>query len=214
MLSDFFLFCCVAEHDIDIYQNGVLHSEAAITLTHHQALAIPLISSVALLSLFYFFKSIQLFILAMLTVASIVSIIFVAHPLLHATATAYPVLRRRVRFCSTWQLPLGELILGGGAFGAVLSWFFTGSLLLNNFLGISLCIAFISFIRLPSLKVTTLLLSALFVYDIFWVFFSERLFGQNVMLEAATRQADNPAVTVVSFSFWSFVCNTDFYFNF
>ena len=42
-------------------------------------------------------------------------------------------------------------------------------------------------------QVGTILLSALFVYDCFWVFASERLFGSNVMMEAATKQAENPA---------------------
>ena len=79
----------------------------------------------------------------------------------------------------------------------VILWMLTGSMALNNLLGICLCISFISFVRLPSLKVTTYLLSALFFYDIFWVFFSEGLFGKNVMVEAATKQAENPAVLVL-----------------
>ena len=36
-------------------------------------------------------------------------------------------------------------------------------------LGMGLCVAFIALVRLPSLKVSTLLLVGLLVYDVFWV---------------------------------------------
>ena len=55
-----------------------------------------------------------------------------------------------------------------------------------------LCVAFIAFVRLPSLKVSTLLLSGLLLYDVFWVFFSQYVFNANVMVKVATRPADNP----------------------
>lgn len=49
-------------------------------------------------------------------------------------------------------------------------------------MGMGLCVAFIAFVRLPSLKVSTLLLSGLLIYDVFWVFFSSYIFNANVML--------------------------------
>jgi len=59
-------------------------------------------------------------------------------------------------------------------------------------LGMGLCVAFIALVRLPSLKVSTLLLVGLLVYDVFWVFFSSYIFSTNVMVKVATRPADNP----------------------
>ena len=59
-------------------------------------------------------------------------------------------------------------------------------------MGVSLCVCFISFVRLPSLKVSTLLLTGLLIYDVFWVFFSSYIFNSNVMVRVATRSADNP----------------------
>ena len=38
-------------------------------------------------------------------------------------------------------------------------------------LGMGLCVAFIALVRLPSLKVSTLLLVGLLIYDVFWVSF-------------------------------------------
>ncbi|KAL4537192.1 hypothetical protein Ndes2526B_g04898 [Nannochloris sp. 'desiccata'] len=184
-------------HDVEIHQGGIPHSEGAITLDSRQALAIPLLSSCSLLALFYFFHAIQFLLILLLCIASAVGITFAAHPLLKLLTTARPVLRRRLLLCSRWHVQLGDALLAGFSGISVLSWMLTGSMVLNNLLGICLCISFISFVRLPSLKVTTYLLSALFVYDIFWVFFSEGLFGKNVMVEAATKQAENPAVLVL-----------------
>lgn len=59
-------------------------------------------------------------------------------------------------------------------------------------MGMGLCVAFIAFVRLPSLKVSTLLLTGLLIYDVFWVFFSSYIFSSNVMVRVATKTADNP----------------------
>ena len=69
---------------------------------------------------------------------------------------------------------------------------FSGHWLLMDAMGMGLCVAFIAFVRLPSLKVSTLLLSGLLLYDVFWVFFSQYVFNANVMVKVATRPADNP----------------------
>ena len=47
-------------------------------------------------------------------------------------------------------------------------------------------------IRFPSLKLAAVCLGLLFLYDIFWVFFSEYIFSKNVMVEVATKSAANP----------------------
>lgn len=50
-------------------------------------------------------------------------------------------------------------------------------------MGMGLCVALIAFVRLPSLKVSTLLLTGLLIYDVFWVFFSSYIFNTNVMVK-------------------------------
>merc|ERR1719245_2088700 len=74
----------------------------------------------------------------------------------------------------------------------VFVWIMTGHWLLMDAMGMGLCVAFIAFVRLPSLKVSTLLLSGLLLYDVFWVFFSQYVFSANVMVRVATRPAENP----------------------
>lgn len=61
-----------------------------------------------------------------------------------------------------------------------------------NIIGIGFCITFIAIVRLPSLKVSTLLLVGLVVYDVVWVYFSHFIFSSNVMVKVATKEADNP----------------------
>ena len=53
-----------------------------------------------------------------------------------------------------------------------------------------------SFIKLPNIKVATIILVCLFFYDIFWVFISPYLFGDNVMVTVATKPTVNPINTV------------------
>jgi len=79
---------------------------------------------------------------------------------------------------------------------------------------------FLSLVRVPSMKVSTAVLGSLFLYDVFWVFYSQNFFGENVMfaplifslrcrgggggglspsvarLTVATRVNENPAAVV------------------
>ena len=59
--------------------------------------------------------------------------------------------------------------------------------MLQDILGIAFCISLIRNIRLPNLKVCTILLVLLLIYDIFFVFITP-LFsaGKSVMVEVAT----------------------------
>jgi len=98
--------------------------------------------------------------------------------------------------CGT--LSRSQLLLVTTSTVLVLAWLITGHWVLNNVLGIAICVAFVSHVRLPNVKVCGLLLGCLFLYDIFWVFFSERFFGANVMVTVATQQAHNPVHTVAS----------------
>ena len=58
--------------------------------------------------------------------------------------------------------------------------------LIQDFMGISVCIMFLAAIRLPNLKVATILLGLAFFYDVFFVFVSPYLFDSSVMVEVAT----------------------------
>lgn len=62
----------------------------------------------------------------------------------------------------------------------------TKNWILNNLIGMCYCFMVIRSFKIVSLQVGSLLLGLLFFYDIYWVFYSERLFGANVMTTVAT----------------------------
>ncbi|KAM7260939.1 hypothetical protein ACFE04_026414 [Oxalis oulophora] len=55
----------------------------------------------------------------------------------------------------------------------------------QDILGIALIITVLQIVRLPNLKVGTILLSCAFLYDIFWVFVSKLWFKESVMIVVA-----------------------------
>ncbi|KAL8503392.1 hypothetical protein ACS0TY_022215 [Phlomoides rotata] len=55
----------------------------------------------------------------------------------------------------------------------------------QDILGIALIITVLQIVRIPNLKVGTVLLSCAFIYDIFWVFVSKKLFKESVMIVVA-----------------------------
>ncbi|KAL8162489.1 hypothetical protein V2J09_013978 [Rumex salicifolius] len=55
----------------------------------------------------------------------------------------------------------------------------------QDILGIALILTVLQIVRVPNLKVGTILLSLAFLYDIFWVFISKLLFHESVMISVA-----------------------------
>ena len=70
----------------------------------------------------------------------------------------------------------------------VVTWFMTRQWALSNFLALVLAAVFLKTVKLNRAKPAVLLLSLLFVYDIFFVFGSPYVFpqGKSVMVEVAT----------------------------
>lgn len=65
-------------------------------------------------------------------------------------------------------------------------WYYTTkNWLPNNFLACSLALSAVDMLALPDFQSASVLLSGLFVYDIFWVFGSKSVFGSNVMVSVA-----------------------------
>ncbi|KAJ6840827.1 signal peptide peptidase-like 4 [Iris pallida] len=55
----------------------------------------------------------------------------------------------------------------------------------QDILGIALMVTVLQIVRVPNLKVGTVLLGCAFLYDIFWVFVSKSLFHESVMIAVA-----------------------------
>jgi len=161
------------------------------TLDTWQALCLPLGASISLLVMFFFFDSMQILFAICTAVIATVALAFLLLPMCQYFLR--PKGRNKkisLGFCG--RFTTAELLSFSISTLIVFTWLITGHWLLMDAMGIGLCVAFIAFVRLPSLKVSTLLLSGLLLYDVFWVFFSKYLFSANVMVRVATRPANNP----------------------
>ena len=58
---------------------------------------------------------------------------------------------------------------------------------LQDIMGVALCVLFLTLVRFPSIKVATVLLVLAFVYDIFFVFLSPLFFHESVMIKVGQR---------------------------
>ena len=68
----------------------------------------------------------------------------------------------------------------------VIFYYVTKSWLLNDILCFFLSFTFLSILILKSFMLCFLLLFVFFIYDTFWVFYSDKIFSENVMVKAAT----------------------------
>lgn len=161
------------------------------TLDSIQAMCLPLGASISLLVMFFFFDSMQMLFAICTAVIATVALAFLLLPMCqYLMRPCRKPTKISLGICG--RFTAAELLSVGIAITVVCIWIMTGHWLLMDAMGMGLCVAFIAFVRLPSLKVSTLLLSGLLLYDVFWVFFSQYVFNANVMVKVATRPADNP----------------------
>lgn len=173
-------------------------NDTTITLDGSQVLMIPIMSSCSLVLMFYLFSSLSQFLTIFTTISAGFCLFFCFSPFVsYFSAKVGLVDPFMTRSCGlSFTRNQGLLVLV--CIGIIGTWLVSGHWLLNNLLGISICITFVSYVHLPNIRVCAMLLSCLFFYDIFWVYFSERLFGANVMVSVATQQASNPVHTVAT----------------
>ncbi|KAI1285848.1 Signal peptide peptidase-like 3 [Halotydeus destructor] len=161
------------------------------TLDTVQALCLPLGASVSLLVMFFFFDSMQMLFAICTAIIAAVALAFLLLPMCQYIIRPCTD-KKKVSFGVCGRFSVAEIVSFSLSVSVVCVWVLTGHWLLMDAMGMGLCVAFIAFVRLPSLKVSTLLLTGLLIYDVFWVFFSSYIFNSNVMVRVATRPADNP----------------------
>lgn len=169
-------------HDVNRSPTGSSSSDHH-EVTFSQALIFPLYASGSLLVFFFFFDYIQYIILFFITFSAIVA-------LYQLLITSMKLLFTSLR---AYQMVFIAAVFTGFV---TIEWIWTGSALFHDILGCALCIFFISALRFPSLKIATIALSLLLLYDAFWVFLSPYIFTKNVMVEVATKTASNPVSDV------------------
>ncbi|CAJ0955352.1 unnamed protein product [Ranitomeya imitator] len=142
--------------------------------------------------MFFFFDSVQVVFTICTAVLATIAFAFLLLPMCqYLTRPCSP--QNKISFGCCGRFTVAELLSFSLSVMLVLIWVLTGHWLLMDALAMGLCVAMIAFVRrLPSLKVSCLLLSGLLIYDVFWVFFSAYIFNSNVMVKVATQPADNP----------------------
>uniref|UniRef100_A0A8B9LPQ2 Signal peptide peptidase 3 n=2 Tax=Astyanax mexicanus TaxID=7994 RepID=A0A8B9LPQ2_ASTMX len=161
------------------------------TIDSTQALFLPIGASVSLLVMFFFFDSVQVVFTICTAVLATIAFAFLLLPMCQYLTRPCSS-QNKISFGCCGRFTLAELLSFSLSVMLVLIWVLTGHWLLMDALAMGLCVAMIAFVRLPSLKVSCLLLSGLLIYDVFWVFFSAYIFNSNVMVKVATQPADNP----------------------
>jgi hypothetical protein len=58
--------------------------------------------------------------------------------------------------------------------------------ILQDLMGVAVCVVFLSAVRIPNLKVATILLSLAFFYDVFFVYLSPLIFDKSIMLKVVS----------------------------
>ena len=142
------------------------------TLDSLQAMCLPLGASFSLLIMFFFFDSMQLLFAVCTAVIATVALAFLLLPMCQYLVRPCAS-KGKISLGVCGRFTLAELLSVTISIVVVCIWVLTGHWALMDFMGMGLCVAFIAFVRLPSLKVSTLLLTGLLLYDVFWVFFSQ-----------------------------------------
>ncbi|XP_031557659.1 signal peptide peptidase-like 3 [Actinia tenebrosa] len=169
------------------------------TITTAQAIFLPIGASCSLLIMFFFFDTLQFFFALCTAVLATVAFSFLLLPVCQGLLKPCGKNNNHkvsLGFCG--RFTFAELMSLLFSALLVMVWILTGHWILMDALAMGLCVSMIAYIRLPSLKVSTLLLTGLLIYDVFWVFFSAYIFKANVMVKVATQQAGNPVAFVAN----------------
>jgi len=151
-----------------------------------EAVGFVVMASLALLVLFFFIRYLIYVLLAIFAIGGAQSVAAIATLCL---ADLFPSHNRLLRYPHLPPMRLFTVlpILPAFALGAVWLWYRAAwwSYVLQDVLGVCLLLSLQRVLRLPNIKISVVLLSLAFLYDIFWVFLSGYFFSSSVMQTVA-----------------------------
>ncbi|BGP55522.1 hypothetical protein JCM8202v2_003127 [Rhodotorula sphaerocarpa] len=169
-------------------------------LSSDDALWFPIIGSAVLLGLFLLFRYLDKRLLNRIIGAyfAVLGVAGMTRCLTHLSRRILGTERHKA--ASRWRLLLAQdktnwldVRLSSFSLGAlfislatVVAQSYTGYWVLVNLLALAFAYNFISLIALDSFRTGSILLAGLFIYDVWWVFGSQHVFGDNVMVKVAT----------------------------
>lgn len=178
----------VAEH----LPEEALEQEQAVDLSVAHTVGFIVMASTFLVLLFYVNLNAVINVLYTISSASALSAILF-RPLIARSLPRHVV--HRIIWSSDrigLDLTILDVTSTLAGFAVALWWYFVRNtasyaFVLQDVMGITLCILFLTLVRFPNIKVATVLLTLAFFYDIFFVFISPYFFGgESVMVKVAT----------------------------
>eukprot|EP00798_Chlamydomonas_sp_ICE-L_P005127 gene5127-34933_t len=173
-----------------VSQAGGINPEESVDITINFAIAFVCIASLVLVLMFFFLSKAVFYILLVFfciaaaqatTVVLAFFLRLVVSPSLANQTSHVPL----IGYCPTLDMisaPISIAICVVWVIWRNSDW----SWLLQDFLGVSLMLLVLRTLKLNSVKVASVLLSLLFVYDVFWVFLEPLIFGgESVMVVVA-----------------------------
>lgn len=166
-------------------QSTVLSAEESLPLRSYHAVGFILVGSTALVCLFFLGNYLIYILTFCITFSSFTAVSFALESLIHFLPASFHC-PGTVSVPYLGPVTLTALISGCGALVVLVIYLPTRFWLLNNLIGLCFVFLFLRVIRLPGFNIGALFLFLAFFYDIFWVFYSEPIFGGNVMVTVAT----------------------------
>eukprot|EP00035_Acanthoeca_spectabilis_P030232 m.8494 g.8494 ORF g.8494 m.8494 type:complete len:383 (+) comp4066_c0_seq1:505-1653(+) len=170
--------------------------ESPVTLTARKAAIFPIVGSMMLLLLYMFFDKIQfVYLVFNAFIAGLCLEMALRTPI---ASMIGPPIPKGIYLPCVGVIHTATIIASALSFVVTFMWILSDNWLLLDLLGGGLCTFMLAAVRLPSLKVAFLLFLGLLFYDVFWVFFSARMFETNVMVNVATKHGVNPVKAIAS----------------
>ncbi|KAL1427046.1 hypothetical protein MTO96_017790 [Rhipicephalus appendiculatus] len=147
---------------------------------------------VMLLVLYYFYRYLVHFLVVIFAMASAVSLISCLEPLVNRINVGTSRVPAQVTACCQTRMQIRHAALLVFGVSVAITWFLlrrnnTFGWILQDLLGVAFCVNMLKSIHLPNLKLLSLLLMLLLVYDVFFVFITPflRANRESVMVEVA-----------------------------
>lgn len=172
-----------------IETTGVSEEIEALELTKYHAIGFLVFGSAFLLILYYL--PVVKVVIVMFAIGSVSAVGFIIFmPIvetLYKRLSQAPMPHWNLKWLGEFYLSdLVSLLL---ATGVVLWWGLERNepyaWVLQNIFGICVCLVFLQVIHLPNIRIASILLTLVFLYDIFFVFISPYIFEESVMVKAA-----------------------------
>ncbi|XP_045122431.1 signal peptide peptidase-like 2B isoform X2 [Portunus trituberculatus] len=182
---------------------GMPQEETSMHVSPFSIVGFVILMCLMLLSLYYFYQYLVYVIMAMFCIASSMAVFSCLHPLV----SRIPCGTCRTPYFNIYlvrgTLELRQILLLVFAVSMAILWVVMRkqpwAWILQDTLGIAFCINVLRMVRLPNLKICTILLSGLLVYDIFFVFITPLITAdrKSIMVEVAKGGASHEQLPIV-----------------